>query len=139
MRAPVLFLALGALLGAARGASDEAPAAAPAPLRHLDVAELSAMQARLAALAQDVQRALATAPGSPAPAEAPPPKSKLEYLHDSLTVRLANVAYLGLRSHRCAGAAARRWRRTLYTTCATRRRRVATAARDAARATLLRV
>jgi hypothetical protein len=82
MRAPVLLLSLASLLGAARGAPDEA--AAPAPLRQLDVAELTAMQARLAALAGEVQRALATAPSSPAPAEAP--KSKLEYLHDALMV-----------------------------------------------------
>lgn len=84
MRAPVLLLALAALLAAARGAPDDAPAPAdaPAPLRQLDVAELTAMQARLAALAGEVQRALATAPTSPAPAEAP--KSKLEYLHDAL-------------------------------------------------------
>ena len=86
MRAPALLLALAALFCAARGAPD-APAEAPAPLRQLDVAELTAMQARLAALAQDVQRALATAPGGPAPAEAPTPKSKLEYLHDSLMAR----------------------------------------------------
>ena len=82
MRAPALLLALAALLGAARGAPD-APAEAPAPLRRLGVGELAAMQARLAALAQDVQRALATPPGAPAPAEA----AKLEYLADSLEAR----------------------------------------------------
>ena len=132
MRAPVLLLALAALLGAARGAADEAPA--PAPLRHLDAAELTAMQARLAALAQDVQRALATAPGSPAPAEAP--KSKLEYLHDSLTVCTPNADDV-----RCelSDAAAHRWRWTQCTTCATRRRRVATAALDLSRSRCARV
>ena len=90
MRAPVLLLlALAALLGAARGAPD-APAEAPAPLHRLNAGELTAMQARLAAMAQDVQRALATAPGAPAPAEA-----KLQYLEDSLMVRNALTQQLG--------------------------------------------
>jgi hypothetical protein len=93
MRAPVLVLALTALLGASSGAPEDA--AAPAPLRQLDVAELTAMQARLAALAGEVQRALATASSSPVPAEAP--KSKLEYLHDALMVRVP-----GHRSALCA-------------------------------------
>ena len=90
MRAPVLLLVLAALFGAARGASDEAPAAAPAPLRQLDAAELTAMQARLAVLAQDVQRALATAPAGPAPAEGPVSKSTLEYLNDAIMVRASS-------------------------------------------------
>ena len=83
MRALLALLALAALLAAARCAAD-APAEAPQPLRRIDEAELVAMEARLTALASDVERTLATAPGSPAPAEAP--KAKLEYLQDSLLV-----------------------------------------------------
>jgi hypothetical protein len=91
MRAPALLLvALTALVGAARGAPD-APAEAPEPLHRLGVSELAAMQARLAALAQDVQHALATAPGAPAPAEA----TKLEYLEDSLMARRSETTNMG--------------------------------------------
>ena len=121
MRAPgLLLLALAALLGAARGASD-APAEAPAPLHRLNAGELAAMQARLAALAQDVQHALATAPGAPAPANA-----KLEYLQDSLMVRSRDTPARQQQpgTWRELRRAARRCRLMRCTTCTTRRRRV---------------